>query len=73
MGAAAAAAESGGGSVITERGLDELESGLRSFVRQLVLFDQGHRVTETLEAARQDFRAVLKRVLGMKIEERADG
>jgi hypothetical protein len=58
--------------MITERDVDQFEAALRDFVRQLVAFDQGHRVTESLEVARQNFRASLKRALGMKVEERAD-
>jgi hypothetical protein len=59
--------------MITERDLDQLEAALRDFVRGLVAFDQGHRVTESLEAARQSFRDALRNVLGAKIKERADG
>jgi hypothetical protein len=51
----------------------QLEAALADFVRQLVAFDQGHRVTENLEASRQSFRTALRTVLGAKIKERADG
>jgi hypothetical protein len=59
--------------MITERDVDQLETALRDYVRGLVAFDQGHRVTENLEAARQSFRAALTNVLGAKIKERVDG
>jgi len=53
---------------MTERDMDQFETALASYVRGLVAFDQGHRVTESLEAARQNFRAAFKRALGVKIE-----
>ena len=59
--------------MITERDVDQLEGALRDYVRGLVAFDQGHRVAESLEAARQNFRNALRNVLGAKIKERADG
>jgi hypothetical protein len=55
----------------TERDIDQFEGAIRDYVRQLVAFDQGHRVTESLEAARQSFRNALRAVLGAKIKERA--
>jgi hypothetical protein len=58
--------------MITERDLDQFEGAVRDYVRGLVAFDQGHRVAESLEAARQNFRAALKNVLGAKVKERAD-
>jgi hypothetical protein len=57
--------------MITERDADQFESALRDFVRQLVALDQGHRVTESLEVARQNFRNALRAVLGSK-KERAE-
>jgi hypothetical protein len=48
----------------TERDIDQLEAALRDYVRQLVAFDQGHRVTESLEAARQNFRAKVRAAFG---------
>ena len=57
----------------TERDVDQFEAALRDYVRGLVAFDQGHRVTESLEASRQSFRTALRTVLGAKIKERADG
>jgi hypothetical protein len=57
----------------TERDVDQFEAALRDYVRGLVSFDQGHRVTESLEAARQSFRNALRNVLGAKVKERADG
>jgi hypothetical protein len=58
---------------MTERDMDQLETALASYVRGLVAFDQGHRVTESLEASRQAFRNALRAVLGAKVKERADG
>ena len=58
---------------MTERDADQFEAALASYVRQLVAFDQGHRVTESLEASRQIFRTALRNVLGAKVKERADG
>jgi len=58
---------------MTERDIDQLEAALRDYVRGLVAFDQGHRVTDALEAARQNFRAAVRAVLGVKMKERADG
>ena len=57
--------------MITERDMDQFEAALRDYVRGLVAFDQGHRVTESLEEARQNFRAALRNVLGSK-KERAE-
>jgi hypothetical protein len=57
--------------MITERDVDQFETALRDYVRGLVAFDQGHRVTESLEAARQNFRDALRKVLGSK-KERAE-
>jgi hypothetical protein len=54
--------------MMTERDADQFESALASYVRQLVAFDQGHRVTQSLEAARQNFRNALRAVLGSKKE-----
>jgi hypothetical protein len=50
----------------TERDMDQFEGALRDYVRQLVAFDQGHRVTESLEAARQNFRAKLRAAFGLE-------
>jgi hypothetical protein len=50
--------------MIRERDVDQLEAALRDFVRQIVAFDQGHRVAESLEAARQNFRNALRNALG---------
>jgi hypothetical protein len=50
--------------------MDQFEGALRDYMRQLVALDQGHRVTENLEAARQNFRTALRAVLG-GIKERA--
>jgi hypothetical protein len=58
--------------MMTERDMDQIEAALSGFVRQLVAFDQGHRVTESLEASRQAFRTALRAVLGVKIKERAE-
>jgi hypothetical protein len=58
---------------MTERDMAQLEAALADFVRQLVAFDQGHRVAESLEVARQNFRNALRNALGAKIKERADG
>jgi hypothetical protein len=52
--------------------MDQFEAALRDYVRGLVAFDQGHRVSESLEAARQNFRAALRAALGSK-KERAHG
>ena len=49
--------------MMTERDADQFEAALRDYVRGLVAFDQGHRVAESLEAARQNFRAALRAVL----------
>jgi hypothetical protein len=57
---------------MTERDMNEFEAALASYVRGLVAFDQGHRVTENLEASRQAFRAALRNVLGAKVKERAE-
>jgi hypothetical protein len=57
--------------MMTERDVDQFEGALRDYVRGLVAFDQGHRVTESLEAARQNFRNALKNMLAAKIKERA--
>jgi hypothetical protein len=59
--------------MITERDVDQLEGALRDYVRGLVAFDQGHRVAESLEAARQNFRNALRNALATKAKERADG
>jgi hypothetical protein len=59
--------------MITERDVDQLEGAFRDYVRALTAHDQGHRVAESLEAARQNFRNALRNVLGAKIKERADG
>jgi hypothetical protein len=56
----------------TERDMDQFEAALRNYVRGLVAFDQGHRVTESLEASRQSFRNALRAAFGLKVEERAD-
>jgi hypothetical protein len=56
----------------TERDMAQLEATLADFVRQLVAFDQGHRVTDSLEASRQAFRNALRAVLGAKVKERAE-
>ena len=58
---------------MTERDMNEFEAALASYVRGLVAFDQGHRVTENLEAARQNFRNALRNALATKAKERADG
>jgi hypothetical protein len=55
----------------TERDMDQFEAALRDYVRGLVAFDQGHRVTENLEAARQNFRNALKNAWAAKAKERA--
>jgi hypothetical protein len=57
----------------TERDMDQFEAALSAYVRGLIAFDQGHRVTESLEASRQAFRNALRAVLGAKIKERTDG
>jgi hypothetical protein len=57
--------------MITERDMDQFEVALRDYVRGLVAFDQGHRVSESLEAARQNFRNALRNALTMKAKERA--
>ena len=59
--------------MITERDVNQLEGALRDYVRGLVAFDQGHRVAESLEAARQNFRNALRNALATKAKERADG
>jgi hypothetical protein len=51
---------------MTEADIDKLETAVASYVRGLVAFDQGHRVTESLEAARQNFRAALRAAFGLK-------
>jgi hypothetical protein len=55
----------------TERDVDQFEAALRDYVRGLVAFDQGHRVTESLEASRQAFRNALRAVFAAKVKERA--
>jgi hypothetical protein len=52
--------------------MDQFESALASYVRGLVAFDQGHRVTDSLEASRQAFRTALRNVLGAKVKERVE-
>jgi hypothetical protein len=56
----------------TERDMDQFDAALRDYVRGLVAFDQGHRVTDSLEASRQAFRTALRNVLGAKVKERAE-
>jgi hypothetical protein len=55
----------------TERDMDQFEAALRDYLRGLVSFDQGHRVTESLEASRQAFRNALRAVFAAKVKERA--